>query len=154
MADHLVEGGLVPARILASLHRRDGGDGHPALQGVFLVDEADPFAIRGCQPPAVAPEDACFARGRGKEAQQDAEQCRLARAVRANDGVDVAALDRQVQVIYGDLLPVALGRATSLDHIPRVRCLVHGRSSGGYQADFFASTPNALSRRAMARSGG
>ncbi len=63
----------------------------------------------------VAPEEPDRAGGGADQAQHHSQRGRLAGAVRAEVAEDVAALDRQVDVVDRDDAPIALGEAADLD---------------------------------------
>src|SRR5699024_7703724 len=53
--------------------------------------------------------------GGGGKAQDDADRGGLARPVGAEEAVDAAAGDRQIDVVHGELTPEALGQAVAAD---------------------------------------
>jgi hypothetical protein len=75
---------------LAEEHTDAGGDGHPVALGV-------------------EPVDAYGAGGRHKDAAEQLHRCGFTRAVRSDVRDGLPGLDRQVDVVDGDLVAVAPG---------------------------------------------
>src|SRR5690606_11809343 len=90
---------------------------HPARQRVLLVDEADAAAVLRRQLAAVAAEDARLSGTGRQEAEQDAEQGRLAGAVRADDRVHAAARYREVEMVQRERATVAAAERAGLDDV-------------------------------------
>src|SRR5213079_1737140 len=63
----------------------------------------------------VAPEEADRARGGPDEAEHHPQRGRLARAVRSQVAEDVARLDREIDVVDRDDVPIPLDEAADLD---------------------------------------
>src|SRR6185369_8263520 len=89
----------------------------PARQRVLFVDEADAPAVLRREPLRIAAEDARTARRGWQEAEQDAEQRRLARTVRTHDGVDAPARNAQCEMVECELAAVALGERVGFDDV-------------------------------------
>ena len=95
----------------------------PALRGdpAVLEHQADPRVERGPVPGRVHPQDAHVAGVPAPIALQDLHRGGLAGAVRSQQGHELAAGDREVEVIEHLQRPVALAKAANVDgerHVP------------------------------------
>ena len=96
--------GAKPSGVGSTLPPSDATRGHDLLHGHGRVDPqlgtlgqvADPVALP--QPAGGLTEERCRSRLRLLEAEQDAEQRRLAAAVRAGDSDELALVDRKADV--------------------------------------------------------
>ena len=110
LADRLPRRSGQPALDLEVLAHGEVGVGGRALDEV--ADAAEDLALARTHPPA---EHLDVAGARADEAEQHADRGRLAGAVPAEEPVDLAAPDRQVERVDGAHVAVALGEAVRGD---------------------------------------
>ena len=96
LVDARLELGRRPARDLEA-EADVGGDRHVGKQGVGLEHHAD-RALVGAQMGHVLAVDANFARARRLEARDHAQSRRLAAAAWSEEGDELAALDREIEI--------------------------------------------------------
>ena len=82
--------------------------GELAIEAGGLKDDADPPADRACLPRDVEPKDLDRAGLHGNQRREQAKERRLAAAVGADNGEDLACIDRQVQAGEGHAVAVAM----------------------------------------------
>src|SRR5262249_6503257 len=126
---HLVRGALVqldeleqlgnPAAFLAPVERREQlevlAPGQIRIEPRCLDEAADSVESVRQLVLRVAPEQPRASAVRPQQAEQDAHRRRLARAVRAEESVDVPGTNREVDSIDGEDVAVAFEQAAGLE---------------------------------------
>jgi hypothetical protein len=121
--EHLVDERLRAAAVIRGQQLEVLAAGQVRIELGRLDEPRHPLQGAPAEQHRVAAEQVGGAFGGPDQPEQHAQGCRLARAVRAQIPVHVAALDCEVDVVDGDQVPVALDEPAGRDRAVAARGL-------------------------------